>query len=113
MHDIICTQFLRYRVQTKMRLHFNIVANFCCTGQGTELFRSSVYCSEGQVLLEISWDVLRNPLPKCLGHIARACNELGNYVIRRRELAKYIDILKHFAHDATQDGHIRHLQRHS
>ncbi len=32
-----------------------------------------------------------------------ACIEWGNNVIGRRELAKHIDIQKHFAHEVTQN----------
>ena len=36
-----------------------------------------------------------------------ACIEWGNNVIGGRERAKHIDIRKHFAHEAVQNGHIR------
>jgi hypothetical protein len=36
-----------------------------------------------------------------------ACIKWANNVIGGRELAKHIDIQKHFAHEAVQNGHIR------
>ena len=36
-----------------------------------------------------------------------ACIEWGNNVIGGRERAKHIDIRKHFAHEAVQNGHLR------
>jgi hypothetical protein len=36
-----------------------------------------------------------------------ACIEWGNNVIGGRERAKHIDIRKHFAHEAVQNGHMR------
>ncbi len=36
-----------------------------------------------------------------------ACIEWGNHVIGGRESAKHIDIRKHFAHKAVQNGHTR------
>ena len=36
-----------------------------------------------------------------------ACIEWGNNVIGGRERAKHIDIRKHFAHEAIQNGHLR------
>ncbi len=35
------------------------------------------------------------------------CIEWGNSVIGGRERAKHIDIRKHFAHEAIQNGHLR------
>ncbi len=36
-----------------------------------------------------------------------ACIECANHVIGGRERAKHIDIRKHFAHEAVQNGHLR------
>ena len=36
-----------------------------------------------------------------------ACIEGANHVIGGRERAKHIDIRKHFAHEAVQNGHMR------
>ena len=36
-----------------------------------------------------------------------ACIEWANHVIGGRERAKHIDIRKHFAHEAVQNGHMR------
>ncbi len=36
-----------------------------------------------------------------------ACIEWSNHVIGGRERAKHIDIRKHFAHEAVQNGHMR------
>lgn len=36
-----------------------------------------------------------------------ACIEWSNNVIGGRERAKHIDIRKHFAHEAIQNGHLR------
>jgi len=35
------------------------------------------------------------------------CIEWANHVIGGRELAKHIDICKHFTHEAVQNGHMR------
>ena len=34
-----------------------------------------------------------------------ACIKWSNHVLGRRERAKHIDIRKHFAHEAVQNGH--------
>jgi hypothetical protein len=36
-----------------------------------------------------------------------ACIEWGNHIIGGRERAKHIDISKHFAHEVTQNHHMR------
>ena len=36
-----------------------------------------------------------------------ACIEWSNHVMGGRERAKHIDIRKHFAHEAVQNGHMR------
>ena len=36
-----------------------------------------------------------------------ACIEWANHVVGERERAKHIDIRKHFAHEAVQNGHMR------
>ncbi len=36
-----------------------------------------------------------------------ACIEWANHVIGGRERAKHIDMRKHFAHEAVQNGHMR------
>ncbi len=36
-----------------------------------------------------------------------ACIKWANHVIWGRERAKHIDIRKHFAHEAVQNGHMR------
>ena len=36
-----------------------------------------------------------------------ACIEWANHVMGGRERAKHIDIRKHFAHEAVQNGHMR------
>jgi len=36
-----------------------------------------------------------------------ACIEWANHVMGGRERAKHIDIRKHFAHEAVQNGHLR------
>jgi hypothetical protein len=36
-----------------------------------------------------------------------ACIEWSNHIMGGRERAKHIDIRKHFAHEAVQNGHIR------
>lgn len=47
---------------------------------------------------------LRAPTP--VGEDNSACIEWTNYVIGGRERAKHIDLRKHFAHQAVQDGEI-------
>ena len=50
----------------------------------------------------------RAPTP--VGEDNSACIEWTNYIIGGRERAKHIDLRKHFAHQAVQDGEI-HLYK--
>jgi hypothetical protein len=40
------------------------------------------------------------------GNNLNTCSEWGNSIMGGRERARHIDICKHFAHEANQDGHM-------
>ncbi len=48
--------------------------------------------------------------PAYADNLNKVCIECGNNIIGGRERAKHIDIRKHIAHEAIQNGHLRLVQ---
>ena len=72
------------------------------------------YCAASEMAIELTY--LRNlvgtmRIPQldstAVLEDSTACIEWSNRVMGGRELAKHIDIRKHFAHEAAQNGHTR------